>query len=278
MPAVRRSRPADRIVSIIRMQSLLFDSSSPDEYEGLYDFLEDRREVKIERIVSILRAQEILLGSGVFLDGRRALSAAEEIPSLVAYARGLLETEDAPRRKIEMLPRNLGKPFAAKRWGLPLFGDYRPIVPPERGLILIYTSPDGDGKSGGIEAARLGPGDRLSYVERALAIDSSGPWLGLNARSRADSQEAPSPGEGGARGEYFSFSRYDFSLDKRPRKRRLRGRIADPYDYVYAYWFYDVPCAASNLSRFVGDVLCGIFCVPLRDAEKLAETFSGRSP
>jgi hypothetical protein len=260
------------------MQSLLFGLSSPDEYEELLDFVEDRRTAKIERIVSILNAQRLLLGSGAFLEGSRAQSAAEEIPSLVAYARGLLEREDAPRRKLEVLPRNLGKPFAAKRWGLPLFGDYRPPVPPGSGLLLIYSAPDGDGKSGELEAARLGPGDRLSYRERALAIDSSGHWLSLRAFSRADSQEEALPEEKGSRTEVFSFSRYAFALDKKPRRRSFRGRIADPYEAVYPYWFYDGPAAASNLARFIGDVLCGIFRVPLRDSEKLAEAFSERLP
>jgi hypothetical protein len=97
MPSIRsgRAREADRIVSIIKMQELLFGSSSPGEYEDLCDFLEDRRGATIERIVSILRAQELLLGSGVFLSGNRAKSAAAEIPSLIAYVRGLLEVEEA---------------------------------------------------------------------------------------------------------------------------------------------------------------------------------------
>ena len=278
MPSIPRARPVDRIVSIIKMQSLLFGSSSPGEYEELLDFVEDRRTAKIERIVSILNAQGLLLGSGVFLAGSRPERAAAEIPSLVAYARSLLELEDAPRRKLEVLPRNLGRPFAAKHWGLPLFGNYRPSVPPESGILLIYSSLDGDGKSGELEAVRLGPVDRLSYIERALAIDSSGYWLDLRVSSFADSREEALSAGKGSRSESFSFSRYDFALDKKPRKRRFRGRIADPYEYVYPYWFYDVPAAASNLARFVGDVLCGIFRVPLRDAEKLAEAFSERLP
>jgi hypothetical protein len=161
---------------------------------------------------------------------------------------------------------------------LPLFGDCRPPLPPERGIILVYTSPDGDGKSGELEAARLGPYDNLSYGDRALVIDSSSYWLALCASVRVGAQEEGRAQDKSSRSEAFSFSRYDFALDKRPRRRSFRGRIADPYEFVYPYWFYDVPSAASNLSRFVGDLLCGIFRVPLRDAERLAEAFSGRLP
>jgi hypothetical protein len=278
MPSSPRPSPASRVVSIIEMQSLLFDASYTLEYEQLVDFPEDRRGMKIERIISILRAQEILLGSGYFLQGRRAESGAQEIPKLIAYMRSLLEVEGAGRRKIEVMPRNLGRPFAAKLWGLPLFGDCRPPIPPKRGILLIYTSPDGDGKSGELEAARLGSGDILSYEGRTLSLDSENRWLRLRAFSPADSTVGAPQRSGGARFESFSFSRYGFELDKKPRMRRFRGRIADPYEFVYAYLFYDIPGATANLERFVEDVLCGIFRVPLREAEKLAEAFSGRLP
>ena len=71
MPASPRpqAKPADRIASIVRMQALLFGSSSPGEYEELLDFPRDPRSGKIERIISILRAQGILLGSGDYLRG-----------------------------------------------------------------------------------------------------------------------------------------------------------------------------------------------------------------
>jgi hypothetical protein len=278
MPASPRLRPADRVVSIIRMQSLLFDASYTLEYEQLVDFLEDRRGVKIERIISILRAQEILLGSGAFLEGGRSESAAAEIPKLIAFMRSLLEVEGGRKRKIEVLPRNLGRPFAAKNWGLPLFGDYRPAIPPKRGIILIYSSPDGDGECGELEAARLGAGDSLSYKERALSLDSDNYWLGLRARSSADSPGDEPPKARDSRSETFTFSRYELSLDRKSRRRRFHGRIADPYEYVYPYLFYDIPGATTNLERFVEDILCGIFRVPLREAERLAEVFSGRLP
>jgi hypothetical protein len=273
-----RARQAERIVSIVKMQSLLSDSSSHAEYEELLDFMNDRRPVKIERIVSILRAQALLLGSGAFLEGKKAQRGAAEIPALVAYARSLLDGEGGTKRKLEVLPRNLGRTFAAKGWGLPLFGDYRPAKLPARGLLLLYSSPDGDGRTGALEVVRLGPELSLSYGGKELILDSGGYWLCLRAFSQADSQPRECDGRSGSRSEAFSFSRYEFELDLRPRKRRFRGRVANPYEYVYPYWFYDAPSAASSLSRFAEDVLCGIFRVPLRDAEKLAETFSGRLP
>lgn len=280
MPSISPARPrqADRIASIIKMQSLLFDSSCQAEYDELLNFMNDRRPVKIERIVSILRAQALLLGSGAYLVGEKAEKAAAEIPALVAYARSLLDGEDGLKRKLEVLPRNLGRTFAAKGWGLPLFGDYRPMILPERGLLLIYSSPDGDGKTGALEVARLGSEVCLSYGERELILDSSGYWLGLRAHSRSDSEEGSGFEEKDSWSESFTFSRYEFELDLRPRKRRFRGRAANPYEYVYPYWFYDVPHAAANLSRFAEDALCGIFRVHLRDAERLAEAFSGRLP
>jgi hypothetical protein len=280
MAAILRasSNPAARVASIIKMQSLLFEAPSTTEYDELLDFPTDRRSSKIERIVSILRAQEILLGSGAFLRDERSLRAAVEIPALIAYVRSFLEIERAPMGNIEVLPRNLGRTFAAKGWGLPLFGDYRPPVLPERGLILVYSSPDVDGKNGALEAARLGPLERLSYREGALVLDSSGYWLSLRARSSADSS-GPALVEDRNRGpDRFAFSRYDFALDRKPMKKRFRGRIADPYKYIYPYCFYDTSAATSNLARFVGDVLCGIFRVPLREAEELADTFTGRLP
>ena len=177
-----------------------------------------------------------------------------------------------------MLPKNLGRPFARRRWGLPLFGDLRPELPPDRGLLLVFTSPDGDGLSGALEAARLGPDCRLSYDERAVAIDSSGYWLGLRALSAAAAEEPPPSKGRAALRESYAYSYYRFALDRKARKRRFSGRIADPYEYVYPYFFYDTPTAAPNLARFVGDILCGVFRVPLREAEKLAEAFSERLP
>jgi hypothetical protein len=277
MPAAfgSRARPIERIASIVKMQSLLFESFVADEYEELLDFHADRRPVKIERVVSILRAQGLLLGSGAFLRGSRAERAAAEIPALVAYARSLLEADDDPRRKYEVMPRQLGRPFAARGWGLPLFGDCRPERPPERGLLLVYSSPDGEGRGGCLEAARLGPGDRLAYDGRALVLDSSGYWLSLSARASS----APEGAEAWGRGrEIMAFSRYVLALDRKPRKKRFMGRLADPYESVYPYVFYDVPAAVPNLARFAGDILCGIFRVPLREAERVAEAFSGRLP
>jgi hypothetical protein len=268
--------PADRVASIIRMQAILFDAAFPGEYEELLDFLEDRRGGKIERIVSILRAQEILLGSGSYLRGARAKRGAAEIPGLIAYLRSLTESERAPAFKAEVLPRNLGKTFAARRWGFPLFGDYRPSSLPDRGILLLYKSPD-KGGTASVEAARLGPGDALSYAGPGLCLDSSGYWLSCDARPPDSPSPASFPGEKERR-ETFAFSRYLLSLDLSPIRRSYRGRMANPYEYEYPYLFFEGPASAANLARFLAELLSGILRVPLRDAERIAEAFSERMP
>jgi len=264
---------ARRVASIVKMQALLFGGEDPGEYESLLDFRVDRRPAKVERVISVLRAQEILLGSGLYLRDEGSRAAAAEIPGLVAYLRSLLEADRGPARKLAVLPRNLGRPFAAKRWGLPLFGDFRPASPPERGVLLVYSSMDGDGRRASVAAARLGPGIRLAYEGRALAVESRSPWLGLDARFADDS---PPAGSGG-RDEY-RFSRYALRLDRRPRLRRFSRRTVDPYGYEYGYLFYEGPGAGRNVARFVSDLLSGIFHVPLREAERIGWEFSGRSP
>jgi hypothetical protein len=265
-----------RISSIVRMQALLFDVPSPREYDELLDFAEDRRWSKIERVVSVLRAQEILVGSGEFLRGPRADAAAAEIPGLISYARSLLEADRGPDRRLAVLPRNLGRSFAAKPWGMPLFGDFRPAQPPGEGMIVLYSSLEGNGRTARISAGRLGPGCGLSYDGPALLVDFKGPWLALDALSlEAAGPEARA--EDGARRDRFEYSRFALSLDRRPARRRFRGRRADPYRYEYAYLFYTAG-AAANVARFVSDLLSGVFHVPLREAERVAEAFSGRLP
>jgi len=264
---------ARRVASIVKMQSLLFGRENPDEYESLLDFDVDRRPAKVERVISVLRAQEAILGGGLYLQDEESRTAAAEIPSLVSYLRSLLDAGRGPARKLTVLPRNLGRPFAAKRWGLPLFGDFRPASPPEQGILLVYSSMDGDGRRASVAAARLGPGIRLAYEGRALAVESRSPWLSLDARFADD----PSPSGSGGRDEY-RFSRYALWLDRRPRLRRFPRRAVDPYEYEYGYLFYPGPGAGRNVARFVSDLLSGIFHVPLRESERIGWEFSGRSP
>jgi hypothetical protein len=275
--APRRAAPTEavsRISSIVRMQAMLFDASSQGEYGELLDFAEDRRWSKIERVVSMLRAQAILVGSGEFLRGRRAAAAAAEIPGLIAYARSLLGGDRGPVLRPAVLPRNLGRSFAARRWGLPLFGDYRPSRPPGGGVLLLYSSLEGNGRYARVSAGRLGPGCGLSYDGPALVLDFKGYWLSLDALG-LEAAGRESPAKGREERERFSYSRFALSLDLRPSRRRFRGRRVDPYGYEYAYLFHESG-AAANVARFVSDLLSGVFHVPLREAERVAEAFSGR--
>ncbi len=278
MPASPRpqAKPADRIASIVRMQALLFGSSSPGEYEELLDFPRDPRSGKIERIISILRAQGILLGSGDYLRGGKAARQAAEIPGLIEYLLSLSEAERAPSTKVQVLPRNLGKTFAARGWGWPLFGDYRPATPPSQGILLLYASPDRDGQAL-VELARLGQRDALRYEKAGACVDCAGPWLALAARP-ADLPQAGKSKDEGTDIESFAFSRYVLSLDLEPRPKPCRGRLVDPYSFEYPYLFFDRPSSPFDVARFVAELLSGILRVPFREAERIAESFSGRMP
>lgn len=278
-PIGRPDRRAERVASIIRMQALLFDSpfaepglESTGEYDALLDFRADPRQGKIERIISILRAQELLLTEGFALGGERSASAAREIPALIRYLRSLTERESTAARKATIVPHNLGSTFMAKGYGVPLFGDHRPLrFPPMGGVILLYRASDLDGTAC-IEAARMGSGIRVAYRGPGIALDSSAPWIECRA---TDPTLAPSSGSGD---EVFAYRRFSLALGRVARKRSFTQRIVDPYGYEYAYLFFEGPRLNANIGRFVAELFSGPFGVPLREAERIAESFSGRLP
>jgi hypothetical protein len=56
---------------------------------------------------------------------------------------------------------------------------------------------------------------------------------------------------------------------------RLKEGI-DPFRYQYAYFFFDGGAMNANLSRYLRDLLAGMFGIPERETEAIAREFIGR--
>lgn len=268
--------PQSRIRSIIRMQSKLFGSidegfAERGGYEELLDFDERPTRAKIGRVVSILRAQEEILSSPYFSGSGKASGAAAEIPELVAFALSLGRRESLTAAKSAILPVNLGRAFRAKGFGAPLFGDYRPSVPPSgTGAILVHRE-GGPGESAIVEAARLESGVRITYRGAGISMSGRGSWIACEVAG-AESFVAP---EGR---EMRAYRLYSLFLDKVPRDGSLGRAEADPYRYEYPYYFFDGCGLTRAIARFVAELFSALFHVPFREAEDAAELFAQRLP
>jgi len=275
--------PASRIVSIIALQSAVFDSPlvglSPretGEYGGLLDFADRPDPAAIARIRSILRLHELLFGD-----------EAGEMPFLAAYLDSLAAPEPPAPRRAAILPANLGRTFAAKGWGSPLFGGYRPAAPPSGGgSILRYRSADADGTAL-IAASPLGTRTALAYRGAGVVVASQGSWLecvispagGAGAEAADADPACAGRGRAASRGrDLHRFVRCIVELDRAPRPLSLKDEFLDPYAYEYAYYFFEGGRMAANIAAFVVDVLSGSHAVPFREAERIGGLFSERMP
>lgn len=260
---------------------MLFDSpfaglelGARKEYEPLLDFRKNPEQGKIRRVASIVRAHQLLFASGL-VAGDDELEA--EIPPMLRYLESLAEKSPIRLNKSNIVPQNLGSAFARKRLGAPLFGPHRPpSIPSRAGLILRYQAIEADGVAR-LSAARSGADTAIRYRGIGTEFDSSAQWLHC-AVSPAGVEPLLTPGKAFSRTPTtFRSDSHTVYLAASKTTTRLRAAAMDPFRYQYAYYFFDDGCLRANLSRFLGDLLSGVFGFTAREAEPIAALFIERS-
>ena len=270
-----------RIRSIVHAQTLLFDSrflgfelGARTEYEALLDYRKFPDRGKLGRVASIIRAHGTLFGAGL-VDRDRAVDA--EIDSLLRHLASLAEKTQTTLNRSEILPGNLGSAFVRKRLGAPLFGPHRPrAVPTMPGLFLSYQAIEAEGVAR-LSAAMSGPGTAARYEGLGAALDSSDPWLHCVVAPEGGEPFLTPRAAFSRKPTTFRSDSHTVYLAASKTRTVLRSALMDPFRYQYVYFFFDDGSMRANVSRFLGDLLCGVFGFIARDAEPIAALFIERS-
>jgi hypothetical protein len=272
-----------RIDSIVSLHALVFDSpilglelgSGPD-YLALLESTADAEPATIKRLSSILNAHGLLFESGTL---PRDEGAEREIRNLLQYLATLSQKGAEPPARATVMPKTLGMAFARKGLGFPLFGLYRPAVPPvAQGLLVCYQSPDADG-TGSLSVVRVNGSDAIRYAGLGAVVGSTGPWLhvvfvpeGIDWRANAGrrfGRRAPTQFELGSWTAIVAASGITGAFAE---------TVMNPFDYRYAYYFLDDGALRANTGRFLRGLLSGTYSASRGEAESIADLIIERSP
>jgi hypothetical protein len=267
-----------RISSIIKTHFMLFatpymglDFEPEKDYEKLLDFHKYPESAKIKRIISIVKAYALLHDSGLLSSNAET---EKETAKLVRYLSSLQRDHVHSGTVRKLVPKNLGFSFFKKKLGVPLFGLYRPSsVPGGKGMLLCYTSTEGDGEAG-ISAVMMDRKTSINYQGLGVVVDSEAKWLHC-VISRAGNEPLLIPEIAFKRkkAHTFDFFRYNISLAEKAIQTRLKDEFIDPFRYKYAYFFFDDSTLKFKVLRFLSSLLSGKFCVPARESENIALLF-----
>lgn len=271
-----------RIASIASLHAELFDGpvvglelGSGDDYRALAASLPEPSAEEAKRLRSLIRAHALLFGAGP-LGGDEATS--KEAARLEAYLASLTRGVEDPPARAAVLPKTLGMSFARKGLGVPLFGLFRPAVPPPPGgLVLKYQSRDADGTAR-LSTRRVDAATRLRYAGYGVEISGDGAWLNA-ALPPAGSDWRHKAGRAlGRKAPWIrDYGSCSLIIGAAPVKSDAAAEIVDPLEYRYAYYFR-AGAERANLGRFLRGLLSGTFGVPTREAEEAVDVLIARSP
>ena len=275
MEAEQIRDPEKQIISILNSYILSVslvssaDALNIEEKKNSYlKLLKNPNHEGIKELISVLKTYDLLFETGVFPPGGN-----NRLPELMAYLHSLLpppiDTKILRKRNIS----TLGASFIRNRYGVPLFGPLHPgSLPQEGGVLLSWTS-SGEDDSVLITAAELTEGTQMNYEGLGIHIESHVPWMLmlLTKNSKGPSLSVRDPWLSEA--DHYSFSRYKLSMSHRPELCPAMSAFFDPLENCYVYYFTPGETISIKMLKYLSRTLSGFFGIPLRESEKIAQSF-----